>query len=495
MGYDAQNSPVIGIDLGTTYSSIARWNGKEADIYTPRGERCFPSVIYYDERNDKYIFGNAAFMSGILNPDNVKIGVKRDMDDGSKKIKIGPKELTPIEISSMILKNMYDSIKAMFPAGVYNASGVVVTVPYYFKAHQFQNTTEAAKKAGLKMLGIIQEPIAAALAYGLHHSNNNNRDENILVFDLGGGTFDLTIINIKEDSENLFFNVIGIGGDDRLGGLDFDKAFMDYIIQKEGIDFSTVKKEKIRKIGKQKILDNVIRCKEILSATESTYVAIPDVIPGVHIDSEYTRQDFEKAIDKYLVKIRKIIRETMAKARVGANDITKVLKVGGSSKIPIMDSIIESECGKNKTYSDIDPSLCIAEGAAIYAAYLSKNLDFNKNIKIETAVAHALGVEDGEGNFIALIEQNKRTPAQETLIFTTDKDNQTEIEVEVYQGTNSIAKNNSHVGTVKVSGLRPVPMGELDIKITFEVDSSQEVKVRICEELSGIDKTEVLKLI
>ena len=269
---------------------------------------------------------------------------------------------------------------------------------------------------------------------------------------------------------------------------------MDYIIQKEGIDFSTVKKEKIRKIGKQKILDNVIKCKEILSATESTYVAIPDVIPGVHIDSEYTRQDFEKAIDKYLVKIRKIIRETMAKARVGASDITKVLKVGGSSKIPIMDSIIESECGSNKTYSDIDPSLCIAEGAAIYAAYLSKNLDFNKNIKIETAVAHALGVEDGEGNFIALIEQNKRTPAQETLIFTTDKDNQTEIEVEVYQGTDPIAKNNSHVGTVKISGLRAVPMGELDIKITFEVDSSQEVKVRICEELSGIDKTEVLKL-
>ncbi len=496
MKYDAQNSPIIGIDLGTTYSSVARWTGKEADVYSPKGERCLRSVVYYDEKNDKYIYGNAAFMSGILNPDNVIIGVKRLMDDNNIKIKLGSKVHSPVEISSMILKNIYDSIQNMFPSGVYNASGVVVTVPYYFKAHQFQNTSEAAKMAGLDLTGIIQEPIAAAFAYGLHHSEEDKvRDENILVFDLGGGTFDLTIINIKETKADLSFNVIGIGGDDRLGGLDFDKAFMDYIIEKEEIDFESVKLEKLKKVGKQKLLDMVIKSKEILSATDSAYIAVPDVIPGVRIDAEYTREDFEKSIKNYLEKIRKITKDTMVNAGVKASDINKVLKVGGSSKISIIDDIIKEECGDGKTYSDIDPSLCIAQGASIYAAYLSKHLDYNKNINIDTAVAHSLGIEDGEGNFIALIEQNQKTPAKETLTFTTDEDNQTEIDIEVYQGTKTKARDNTHVGTVKVTGLKPFPKYQLEIMITFEVGSSQEVKVIIQEKLSGINKIEVLKLV
>lgn len=496
MKYDAQNSPVIGIDLGTTYSSVARWTGKDADVYSPKGERCLRSVIYYDEKNDKYIYGNAAFMSGILNPDNVIVGVKRLMDDNNIKIKLGSKVHSPVEISSMILKNIYDSIKNMFPSGVYNSSGVVVTVPYYFKAHQFQNTAEAAKLAGLDLLGIIQEPIAAAFAYGLHYSENDKvRDENILVFDLGGGTFDLTIINIKENQNELLFNVIGIGGDDRLGGLDFDKAFMDYIIKKEGIDFESVQIEKLKKVGKQKLLDTVIKSKEMLSATDNTYTAVPDVIPGVHIDAEYTREDFEKSIELYLEKIREITKETMSNAGVKATDINKVIKVGGSSKIAIIDQIIKEECGDGKTYSDIDPSLCVAQGAAIYAAYLSKHLDFNKNIKIETAVAHALGVEDAEGNFVTLIEQNQKTPAKETLTFTTDEDNQTEIDVEVYQGTKAKARDNAHVGTVRITGLNPFPKYQLEIMITFEVGGFQEVKVTIQEVFSGIHKTEILKLI
>lgn len=496
MKYDAQNSPVIGIDLGTTYSSVARWTGKDADVYSPKGERCLRSVVYYDEKNDKYIYGNAAFMSGILNPDNVIVGVKRLMDDNNIKIKLGSKVHSPVEISSMILKNIYDSIQNMFPSGVYNSAGVVVTVPYYFKAHQLQNTSEAAKLAGLDLLGIIQEPIAAAFAYGLHHSETDKvRDENILVFDLGGGTFDLTIINIKENQNELLFNVIGIGGDDRLGGLDFDKAFMDYIIKKEEIDFESVQLEKLKKVGKQKLLDTVIKCKEILSSTDNTYIAVPDVIPGMHIDAEYTREDFEKAIEVYLEKIRKITKETINNAGIKATDINKVIKVGGSSKIAIIDEIIKEECGEGKTYSDIDPSLCVAQGAAIYAAYLSKNLDFDKNIKIETAVAHALGVEDAEGNFIALIEQNQKTPAKETLTFTTDEDNQTEIDVEVYQGTNDKARDNAHVGTVRITGLKPFPKYQLEIMITFEVGSSQEVKVTIQEATSGINKIEVLKLI
>lgn len=495
MSYDAQNAPVIGIDLGTAYSSVARWTGKEADVYSPKGERCIRSVVCYDEKNDKYIYGNAAFMRGILNPDNVVVGVKRHMDDNNIKIKLGSKIHSPVEISSMILKNVYGSIKEMFPEGVYNSSGVIVTVPYYFKSHQLQNTSEAAKMAGLNLIGIIQEPIAAAFAYGLHHSSEKkSRDENILVFDLGGGTFDLTILNIKENENELIFSVVGVGGDDRLGGLDFDNAFMDYIIKKEGIDFDSVSDERIKKLGKQKLIDTVIKDKEILSSTDSLYITVPDVIPGIHIDNEYTREDFEKSIEPYIQKIRQIIKETMLNANVTADDIDKVIKVGGSSKINVMDEIIRKECGDGKTYSDIDPSLCVAQGAAIYAAYLSNNLDINKKIKIDTVVAHSLGVEDANGDFVALIEQNQKTPAKETLTFTTDEDNQTEIDIEVYQGMNKKAKDNAHVGTVRITGLKPSPKFELEINITFEVGNSQEVKVTIKEDVSGINKEEILKL-
>lgn len=494
--YDSHNKPVIGIDLGTTYSSISRWTGEEAEIYSPKGERYFQSVIYYDEKTDKFVFGRAAYMNGILKPDNLCIGVKRLMDNRNEKITLGNKTFSPIDISSMLLQNMYSNIQEMFPDGVYESSGVVVTVPYYFKAHQCENTSEAAKKAGLNLIGIIQEPIAAAFAYGLYHSNKLCiRDENILVFDLGGGTFDITIFKVKEDEKNIGFEVLGIGGDDRLGGLDFDRSFMDYIITKEGIDFEDCTTEKMRKIGKQKLMDAVIKTKEALSTSDSIYMCVPDVIPGIHIDSEYTREDFEKSISCYVKKIKNTIVDTLDNANINSSDIKKILKVGGSSNIPLMNKIIEEIFGKEKIYSDIDPSICISQGAAVYAAYLSNNLNNNKQISIETTTAHSLGVEDSYGNMVVLIEQNKRTPAQNTLIFTTDEDNCTEINVEVYQGNNEIARKNSHIGTVRIEGIIPAPKFELQIEITFEVDREQMVKVTINQEESRISKTEVLKLI
>lgn len=498
MKYDAQNSPVIGIDLGTTYSSVARWTGEDAEVYSPKGERTIRSVVYYDQKNDRYIFGNTGFMSGVLNPDNIIIGVKRLMDDKDSKIKLGDKIYNSVDISAMILKNLYESIEGMFPNGVYKSSGAVVTVPYYFKSHQLQNTSEAAKKANLNLLGIIQEPIAAAFAYGLHHSTKDSeRDENILVFDLGGGTFDITIINIKESKDRLCFTVKGIGGDDRLGGMDFDEAFIKYIIKKENLEseFETMDNDRIKKVGRQKLLDSVIRSKEILSSTDSVYITVPDVIPGIHIDNEYTREDFETAIKEYLVKIKTILGDTIKNSNLTPNDINKVIKVGGSSKIPTMDNIIKQECGDFKTYSDIDPSLCVAEGAAIYAAYMSNNLGYSKKIEIQTTTAHALGVEDGNGEFVILIEQNENTPISQTLTFTTDKDDQTELYIEVYQGTDKIAKRNSHVGTVEIKNLKKAKKYQLEINITFEVSSSQEIKVIVEEKESNINYTEIMKLI
>lgn len=493
--YDSHNKPVIGIDLGTTYSAVARWTGEDAEIYSPKGERTIQSVVYYDERSDKFIFGRTASMSGILKPENVCKGIKRMMDNKDTKVTLGNKQFSPVDISAMILENMYNNIKSMFPEGVYNATGAVVTVPYYFKLHQCENTSQAAKKAGLNLLGIIQEPIAAAFAYGLHHSNKNTiRDENILVFDLGGGTFDITIFNLKEDDKNINFEVLGIGGDDRLGGLDFDNAFFDYIVENEGIDFNTCPSEKMKNVGKQKLMAEVIKAKEALSSTDTVYICVPDIVPGVHIDNEYTREDFENSISKYIDKVKNILNNTIVASDITADKIDKVIKVGGSSKIPVFNNIINDVVGNNKIYSDVDPSTSIAQGAAIYAAYLTNNLDIDKKINIQSTTAHSLGVEDAEGNMVVLINSNQKTPARKVLTFTTDEDNVTELDVEVYQGDSRIAKNNSHIGTVKVKGLKKAPKYTLEINITFEVNREQMVNVTIEQEESGIKVIETLKL-
>lgn len=495
MPYDSQNRPVIGIDLGTTFSSISFWTGQGVQTYSPRGSNMFQSVVYFDERSKEFIYDRVAFNSGIFEPSNVCIGVKRLMDNKDIKIRFGDRQFSPIDISAMILKYVYKSVQDMFPEGVYNASGVVVTVPYYFKANQLENTSQAAKKAGLNLVGMIQEPIAAALAYGCLHSGDNiKREETILVFDLGGGTFDLTIFKVKEDSENVVFEVLGIGGDDRLGGMDFDKAFLKHIIKAEGIDFKSEVNERLRKRGKQSLMAEAIKAKETLSFTDNAYMAVLNVIPGVNVDRNFTRDEFEEVIESYYERIKNIVKNTINKANITPEAISKVIKVGGSSKIPMFDNLLNDIVGKDKIYSDVDPSLCVSQGAAIYAAYLTGNLNTRKKITIIPVTAHTLGIEDAKGKFIVLIHENRKTPARRTLTFYTDQDNCTDIDVQVYQGSCRVAKENAHVGTVHVSGLIPAPKRTLEINITFEVKENQIVIVTVEQRESKIKKTEVLKL-
>lgn len=493
--YNAEYHPVVGIDLGTTFSAIASWTGSSARTYSPKGNHTFQSVVYFDNTCQQFIYDNIAFKSGIINPENMVFGVKRLMDDKKAVINLGERKFSPIDISAMILQYIYSSVKEMYPQDLYVASGAVVTVPYYFKAHQCENTAEAARKAGLNLIGIIQEPIAAALAYGLHLCTEDKvRDENILVFDLGGGTFDITIFKLKDNGKSIIFEVLGIGGDDRLGGMDFDKALMDYVIEKEDINFDAEANEKVRKQGKQALLTSVIQLKETLSYTDNYYLTVGNVITGVNIDRTYYRDEFEEVISLYLDKIRGIIQSTMIAAGITADQIDKVIKVGGSSKIPAIDKILGEVIGKNKVYGDIDPSLCVAQGAAIYAAYLTGNLNFNKEIGFKTVTAHGLGVEDALGRFVILIPPNKKTPAKKTQIFYTDQDYVTEVEVKVYQGTSRMAKFNSHVGTILVKGLKPALRKKLPISITFEVEEDQMVIVTVIQEESGINMREVLKL-
>ncbi len=342
---------------------------------------------------------------------------------------------------------------------------------------------------------MIQEPIAAALAYGCLHSGDNiKREETILVFDLGGGTFDLTIFKVKEDSENVVFEVLGIGGDDRLGGMDFDKAFLKHIIKAEGIDFKSEVNERLRKRGKQSLMAEAIKAKETLSFTDNAYMAVLNVIPGVNVDRNFTRDEFEEVIESYYERIKNIVKNTINKANITPEAISKVIKVGGSSKIPMFDNLLNDIVGKDKIYSDVDPSLCVSQGAAIYAAYLTGNLNTRKKITIIPVTAHSLGIEDAKGKFIVLIHENRKTPARRTLTFYTDQDNCTDIDVQVYQGSCRVAKENAHVGTVHVSGLIPAPKRTLEINITFEVKENQIVIVTVEQRESKIKKTEVLKL-
>jgi len=498
---DNAHNPVLGIDLGTTYSCIARWDGRGPDVYTLAcGNRTLASVVYYDEVNNDFLVGEIAIKKGMINPENSVFGVKRKMDNRNEKIVLGGNTLSPIDISQKILEKLMADVTNMFPKGVFKSQGVVVTVPYYFKAHQCRNTEEAAEKAGINVLGILQEPIAAALAYMLQLEKNQllkDRTEVFLVFDLGGGTFDLTIFELKVKPEKIFFEVLATGGDDRLGGLDFDLAIMNYLIESEKLmDHFVVppnlkgnaleRKRKEIKIAEQELMKNAKLVKESLAFTPKAYVAIPNVFPGINVDTEITLDQLNQLLVPWVDKVQGILEKTLLASRLKATDVGIVIKVGGSSKLKVMSELLENTFGNNKIYGDINPSECVAEGAAIFAAIQDARLDIGKKIEIQVRTSHALGVEVGDGDFHVIVPANNKSPCQGWEIFCTDTDYITEIDIDVYQGSSNKVVHNSKVGTVHVTGIKPCPKGELDIKVTFMVSDQQVVTVVIEQKESGI---------
>jgi molecular chaperone DnaK len=488
---DNEKKPALGIDLGTTYSAIARWTDKGPRVYqNPRREYTWASVVYNDERQEKPLVGNLALSRALINPENAIIGVKRKMDDGKQKIRLGDKEFTPIEISAMILKDVYEYAERTTPG--FDPSGVVVTVPYYFTALQSSNTSEAAALAGLNVLGTIPEPVAAALAYGIHEEDAIS-DEKIMVFDLGGGTFDLTIFRLISTDNNLTFEVLATGGDDRLGGLDFDKRLADVIIKKAGLNTSNLSPEEEIKLNATLMLA-AKEAKETLSFEEYYDIIRANILPGQHIELEITRSEFEECIKDYMDKMDYIVDDVIEKASLSKADIDRVIKVGGSSRIPIIDVLLSNKIGSGKIYGNIDPDLCVAQGASIYAAYLDERLEWSKEIEIKTATAHALGIGLGDGRFSTLIPSNRRTPCEAKKIFTTNTDNCESLDIDVYQGSSKFIKNNTKIGTIHVSGLMKRPAGELDIEITFRINQQQTVSVTVIQKESNIRKVENVKL-
>ncbi|MHB9130465.1 MAG: Hsp70 family protein [Armatimonadota bacterium] len=493
MAIDNELNPVLGIDLGTTFSAIARWDGRGPNHYQMKtGESTLQSVVYCDPSSKEMLVGKLAYRKGLLDPENMVLGIKRKMDDATQQVTAGGCTYSPIDISAKILQRLYADVEQKFPKGRFQSRGTVVTVPYYFKAHQCENTRKAAEQANIECIGIIQEPIAASLSYALQLVNEHPEKEgveNILVFDLGGGTFDLTLFRLERTTKKLLFEVLASDGNDRLGGMDFDECLVKLILEKGHVSLDGLSPTEGRK-ARQKVLEQAIEAKITLSSTTDTYVSVPDVVPGTHIDTEVSRAEFESSIESYVEKIKDIISRLWIASSLQPSKVDRVIRVGGSSIIPCMKSLLADIIGEEKVYGNINPSLCVAEGAAMYAAYLDDREVLGRDIEIRTRTCHALGVETNGGRFHVLIPPNRKTPSEQRECFTTSADNMTELPINVYQGSSPLVAGNALIGTLTIGNLPPRPKGELDIDVTFKVNEEQKLSVIV--EVEGMRKAATL---
>jgi molecular chaperone DnaK len=478
---DNEYKPVVGIDLGTTFSCLAKWNGTGPVIcQTKTGKNVTPSVVFYDGKQKQELVGDVAITFARTDPENGVFSIKREMGNTSFQVKMGGKKYSPVDISALILKKVTDDLREKYPPQAnFAIQGAVVTVPYYFNSNQRADTEKAAQKAGLNLLGMLNEPTAAALAYGLHLEPTLNREkpETIMVFDLGGGTFDVTIINLVDQPEKLSVEVLATGGDSRLGGTDFDDALIQEVLKRSAINLDDVD-VKTRALAMRYLSEAVISCKERLSyEVESDFVAIPNIIPGKMINVPISKGEFEDLLAPWTERIRDIMHDTLSQAGVGRGEISRVIKVGGSSKIPLMSKLIEEVTGQ-LPFGTLEPDLAVAQGAAIYAAILDGRIE-HKDIEIVDVISHNLGVEIAEKRFQVLIPRNRKVPCEVTQIFGTTKDGETEVAVRVYQGSAATVDNNTLIGEETVKGLLPRPAGALDIRITFKASSEQKISVVI----------------
>lgn len=485
MPVDNQFNPTLGIDLGTTFSAIARWNGRGPEHYQHLGKDTVQSVVYCNPRTGELLVGDLAYRMGLRDgPDSMIVGVKRLMDDASQQVVLSGREFSPIEISAHILRQVYADAASTVPATPgFRARGTVVTVPYYFKAHQCENTRQAAEMAevgGSGEIRILQEPIAASLAYAwqlVHSDPDREHEETILVFDLGGGTFDLTLFRLAQTKDKLLFEVLATGGDDRLGGMDFDLCLMELILKNSGISLAGLSPQEERK-ARQTLVATAIEAKISLSAVPEWDVIAGDMPSGLAFETIVARPQFEECIRLYIAKIESIMEKLWDTPNLNLkpSQIDRVIRVGGSSQIPYMKQLLQEQVGE-KVWGDIDPALCVAKGAAMYAAYQDDPDIFGKEIEIRTRTCHALGVETAGGRFEVIIPANLKTPCTRRKLFTFNANDMTAHDIQVFQGAARSVTGNSLIGAIPISGLPKRPRGELDIWVTFDVNNEQVLSV------------------
>ena len=452
-------SKIIGIDLGTTNSCVSVYEGGEAKvIVNAEGERTTPSVVAF--KDGEINVGGIAKRQSVVNPDTVS-SVKRLMGT-NKKVKANGREYTPEEISAMVLGDLKKTAEAYLGEEVTRA---VITVPAYFNDSQRQATKNAGKIAGLEVERIINEPTAAALAYGL---DKQDETQTVLVYDLGGGTFDVSILDLGDG----VFEVRATSGNNKLGGDDFDQRVIDYIVEdiekEHGIDLSK------DKMAMQRIKDEAEKAKKTLSSATKTTISLPFIANGVSYETSLTRAKFEELIDDLLESTLEPVRKALKDAKLKANDIDKVLLVGGSTRIPKVQELVKNELGKEPS-KGVNPDEVVAMGAAIQGGVLVGDVS---DIVLLDVTPLSLGLETLGGVFTVLIPRNTTIPTSKSQVFSTAADNQPAVDIHVLQGERSMAADNKTLGRFQLANIPPAPRGVPQIEVTFDIDANGIVNVR-----------------